>query len=206
VTRYDRERQKQRNTCKHARSAGHGPTSRAADYPPDPTRLDRERLAATERGVTVSEDYEAIRRLSYEYTFRLDEGDFDGVADLLAEAELQPVMRGVAAAPISGAEPIRAFYADQVIVYDGNPRTRHIISNHAIDVAGDEASARCYFNVLIKPPGQPYQIVVGGQYHDHFARSGGTWRFAAKAIQVDYLNNIRLHFRIAEEHATPDER
>jgi hypothetical protein len=148
----------------------------------------------------VSEDYEAIRRLSYEYTFLLDEGDFDGVAQLLADADLEPLMRGVTSAPISGAEQIRAFYADQVVVYDGDPRTRHVISNHAIAVDGDEASARCYFTVLMKPPGEPYQIVVGGQYRDRFVRRDGSWQFAAKAIQVDYLNNIALHFRIAAEH------
>jgi 3-phenylpropionate/cinnamic acid dioxygenase small subunit len=152
----------------------------------------------------VTEDYEAIRRLSYEYTFLLDEGDFDAVAALLAEAELQPVMRGVASEPLTGAAAIRAFYADQVVVHDGDPRTRHVISNHAIAVTGDEATARCYFTVLMKPPGEPYQTVVGGQYRDRFVREDGRWRFAAKAIQVDYLNNIGLHFRIAAEHAVSE--
>jgi 3-phenylpropionate/cinnamic acid dioxygenase small subunit len=149
----------------------------------------------------VTEDYEAVRRLSYAYAFLLDEGDFDGVAELLAEAELQPVMRGVASAPVTGPAAIRAFYADQVIVYDGDPRTRHVISNHAITVTGDAPTARCYFTVLMKPPGAPYQTVVGGQYRDRFVRRDGTWRFAAKAIQVDYLNDISLHFRIAAQHA-----
>ena len=149
----------------------------------------------------MSEDYEAIRRLSYEYAFLLDEGDFDGVAALLAEAELQPVMRGVASEPVTGVAAIRSFYAHQVVVYDGDPRTRHLISNHAIAVTGDEATARCYFTVLMKPPGEPYQTVVGGQYRDRFVRDEGTWRFAAKAIQVDYLNNIGLHFRIAADRA-----
>jgi 3-phenylpropionate/cinnamic acid dioxygenase small subunit len=149
----------------------------------------------------VAEDYEAIRRLSYEYAFLLDAGDFDGVAALLADAELLPVMRGVASAPITGVAAIRAFYADQVVVYDGDPRTRHLISNHAIAVTGDEADARCYFTVLLKPPGEPYQIVVGGQYRDRFVRREAAWRFAAKAIQVDYLNDIGLHFRIADAHA-----
>lgn len=153
--------------------------------------------------MSVTEDYEAIRRLAYEYTFLLDDGDFGGVARLLADAELQPVMRGVTASPISGAEHIRSFYADQVVVYDGDPRTRHVISNHAITVTGDEAHARCYFTVLMKPPGKPLQIVVGGQYRDCFMRRGGIWRFAAKAIQVDYLNNIALHFRIAADRASP---
>jgi hypothetical protein len=131
----------------------------------------------------------------------LDDGAFAGVAALLGAGELQPVMRGVAGEPMAGADAIRAFYADQVVTYDGDPRTRHIISNHAITVDGDAASARCYFTVLMKPPGEPYQIVVGGQYRDRFVRRDGEWRFAAKAIQVDYLNNIGLHFKIAGAHA-----
>jgi hypothetical protein len=152
----------------------------------------------------VSNDYEAIRGLSYAYTFMLDDGDFDGVAALLGAAELQPVMRGVAAEPIIGADAIRAFYADQVVTYDGDPRTRHVISNHVITLDGDEAHGRCYFTVLMKPPGEPYQIVVGGQYRDRFVRRDGAWRFAAKAIQVDYLNNIHFHFKIAEPHAVSE--
>jgi SnoaL-like domain len=146
-------------------------------------------------------DHDEIRRLSYTYTFLLDAGDFDGVAHLLGGGVLRPVMRGIGSDGIAGHEAIKAFYADQVVLYDGDPRTRHIVSNHVITVDGDEAGGHSYFTVYIKPPGLPLQVVVLGQYRDRFARAGGCWTFAEKAIQVDYLGEIGLHFKIAEAHS-----
>jgi 3-phenylpropionate/cinnamic acid dioxygenase small subunit len=151
----------------------------------------------------MPDDYEAIRQLCYRYTFLLDEGDFAGVAAMLADGALRPVMPGVAAEPIRGAAAIERFYADQVVTYrDGDPRTRHLISNQLIDLADDglSAASRCYFTVLQRPPGRPYALVVGGQYHDRFVKVDGTWRFAEKAIQVDHLNDIEYHFRISAPH------
>ncbi|MCW3018758.1 MAG: hypothetical protein JWN10_1066 [Solirubrobacterales bacterium] len=150
----------------------------------------------------MSDDYEAIRRLSYAYTFCLDEGDFAGVGALLADATLTPVAAGMLGEGIRGREAIERFYAEQVVVYGGKPRTRHLITNHAIelDEARETASARCYFTVLQAPPRLPYAIVVGGRYQDRFAKADGDWRFSAKEIHVDYLNDIAHHFKIAGEH------
>ena len=46
-------------------------------------------------------DHEAIRALTYEYTFRLDRGDFAGVAELLAEADLRMAAAGMNAEPVA---------------------------------------------------------------------------------------------------------
>lgn len=142
-------------------------------------------------------DHDEIRNLCYRYTFAVDDGDFAEVGRVLGRARLRPMMPGVVSEPIVGPAEIERFYTDQVIVYDkGGPRTRHLITNQVLAVDGDVASARCYFTVLQRPPGQDYQIVVGGQYHDRFVREDGCWRFAEKAIQVDHLNRIESHFRI----------
>jgi len=152
----------------------------------------------------MTNDYEAIRGLCFRYTFMLDDGDFAGVAALLGRGVLRPAMPGVEAEPITGAEEIERFYTEQVITYrDGDPRTRHLITNQLIEIADDGTSAtsRCYFTVLQRPPKRPYGIVVGGQYHDRFVKEDGTWRFAEKTIQVDHLNEIELHFRITADRA-----
>ncbi len=148
-----------------------------------------------------AEDYEQIRALCYRYTFALDEGDFRTVAAILGDGVLRPSMPGVVGEPIDGPEEIERFYAEQVVTYkNGDPRTRHLISNQLIELAEDglSASSRCYFTVLQRAPGHEYQIVVGGQYHDRFRKTGGVWRFTEKTIQVDHLNRIELHFRIAD--------
>jgi 3-phenylpropionate/cinnamic acid dioxygenase small subunit len=149
------------------------------------------------------DDLQAIRNLSYEYAFRLDDGDWAGVAELLADSGLRPVAAGMTADALRGRETIERFYAEQVVTYNGKPRTRHLITNHLIelDSGGETASARCYFTVLQAVPRERLDIVVGGQYHDRFAKVDGAWRFIEKAIQVDYLNDIAKHFLITDEHS-----
>lgn len=149
----------------------------------------------------MTSDHEQIRALTYEYSFRLDGGDFAGVAELLAEAELQMSARGMDPEPVRGREEIESFYAGQVVTHDGDPRTRHQITNHVVEVDGDSASGRSYFAVLMKPPGGPIQTVVLGRYFDSFERGSGGWRFTRKIIQVDYLTKIAEHFTIDDEHA-----
>lgn len=155
----------------------------------------------------LTNDYEAIRTLSYTYTFLLDDGDFAAVGELLADAVLQPAMPGVLGDEIRGREAVENFYRSQVVTYkNGRPMTRHLITNQAIDLdaANSTATARCYFTVLQRPPQLPYQIVVGGQYFDRFVKIGDEWRFAAKTIHVEHLNEIKHHFRIADVHSSSD--
>ncbi|MBS1677550.1 MAG: nuclear transport factor 2 family protein [Actinobacteria bacterium] len=149
-------------------------------------------------------DHEAIRALTYEYTFRLDRGDFAGVAALLAEADLRMAAAGMNAEPIRGATAVESFYAKQVVTYDDDPRTRHLITNHVVDIApdGESATGRCYFTVLQATPSQPIQIVVCGRYADSFARTDKGWTFTEKVIEVDYLTAIGDHFKIDERHAS----
>jgi hypothetical protein len=148
-------------------------------------------------------DYEALKALTYEYTFRLDAGEFSGVADLLEAGHLRMVAKGMSEEPIRGHDAIEAFYASQVVTYDGDPRTRHVISNHAIEIGegGERAEGRCYFTVLQAVPKEPIRTVVCGQYRDSFERTAEGWSFTEKVIQVDYLTAIGEHFQIDEEHS-----
>lgn len=150
-----------------------------------------------------ADDRERIRALTYEYTFRLDRGDFAGVAELLAAGQLRMEARGMDETAIRGAAAIESFYANQVVTYDGDPRTRHLITNHVveIDADGDHARGECYFTVLQAVPRRPAGIVVVGRYHDRFERHDGEWRFVEKVIEVDYLGPIGEHFTIDAEHA-----
>jgi hypothetical protein len=150
-------------------------------------------------------DSEQIRALTYEYTFRLDRGEFSGVADLLARGALRMAAKGMDERPIRGQEEIERFYSDQVVTYDGNPRTRHLITNHVVDVAagGESAAGRCYFTVLLAAPRQPIETVVCGRYADAFANDGSEWHFTEKVIEIDYLASIADHFLIDADHAAP---
>jgi hypothetical protein len=153
-----------------------------------------------------ADDIEAIRRLIFTYAYRLDGGDFGGVGEILQHARLRLVDDAVRAEPVVGQAAITDFYTSQVIVFRGDPRTRHIITNVLIELddSAEHATSRSYFTVQQAPPRLPLQLIIGGQYRDAFAKVDGVWRFEEKLIHVDYLNDVSHHFRISASHSSHD--
>ena len=131
---------------------------------------------------------EAVAGLVHEYSRRLDAGDLDGVADLFARASWRSDRGSVR----RGAEEVRRAY-DPVVLYDGVPRTKHVITNLRIDADGRRARSRCYFTVVQAPPGRPPEIVLAGRYHDEFASDDGRWHFTDRLILADLVGNLRWH-------------
>jgi ketosteroid isomerase-like protein len=137
------------------------------------------------------DDRHAIAALVYAYAERLDSGDFDGVAELFADATFS----GPGGVTHRGATPVRRMY-DRVILYGGSPRTKHVITNLGVDVEGDGASSRCAFSVLHNvAPGAPIRIVLAGRYDDGFRRGAGDWHFAARRVHVDATGDLAAHYR-----------
>jgi ketosteroid isomerase-like protein len=139
--------------------------------------------------------YRAIENLIAAYAERVDEGDFAGLGDLLADA----VFTG-SGPSVSGREAIETMFQDTLIVYaDGTPRTRHVTTNIAIeaDEQAGTAVARSYFTVLQALPGFPLQPVAAGRYHDTFERRDGQWRFTQRRVHVDLVCDVSRHLRRA---------
>ncbi|MBV8952336.1 MAG: nuclear transport factor 2 family protein, partial [Actinobacteria bacterium] len=111
---------------------------------------------------------DAIARLVYAYAERLDSGDLEGVADLFQHASWRTTRR---AEVLQGTEQVRHAY-DDVILYDGVPCTKHVITNLVVTWApdADVASSRCNFTVLQGRPDFPPQPVLAGRYLDEFER------------------------------------
>ena len=139
-----------------------------------------------------SDDVEAIRSLIHEYAERIDNGDLDGVAALFTHGTWSSPGRGT---PLRGADQVRRAY-DGVILYDGSPSTKHVISNVTIELTDDDtATARSYFTVLQARPDLPLQPIIAGRYHDRFERVDGRWRFADRQILPDLIGDLRRHLR-----------
>jgi len=137
-------------------------------------------------------DHDEIERLLYAYAERLDLGDLDGVAALFEHATWRTAVRTDV---LRGREQVRHAY-DGVILYDGIPRTKHVITNVAITVGGaDVASSRCAFTVLQACPGLALQPVLAGRYHDEFGRVDGTWHFTDRLILPDITGDLSHHMR-----------
>ncbi len=123
------------------------------------------------------------------YGARLDAGDLDGVAALFRNATWRSGTR-----TLIGTAAIRAVY-DDVILYDGVPSTRHVMSDVVVDLDGARATSRCSFTVFQARPDFPLQAVLVGRYHDAFACVEGTWEFRERVVHADLLGDLSHHMR-----------
>lgn len=136
-------------------------------------------------------DVDAIRTLIHRYAELIDLGALDAVAELFAHATWRSSMRDDV---LRGTEEVRRAY-DGVVLYDGIPRTKHVITNVMVELADDEnaADARSYFTVLQARPDLPLQAILAGRYYDRFERAEDQWRFADRMIVPDFIGDLGRH-------------
>ncbi|HWY25347.1 MAG TPA: nuclear transport factor 2 family protein [Nevskia sp.] len=139
-------------------------------------------------------DYFAIQNLIHRYAERLDRGDFAGVAELFAEADVYLPAR---------AEPYRSDRAGLLALWrsmvridpaTGTPLTRHLMSNLIVEAEGPEsARAQTYGTVLQAAPELPLQPIITVTYHDRFARRGGVWRYTERRLEMGLIGDLSQH-------------
>ena len=136
----------------------------------------------------------AIANLIHTYAERIDLGDFDGLADLFAHAEITAEGRDT---PTRGRDEVLAMYTASTRRYDnGTPRTKHVTTNLIVEVdeGGETAAGRSYFTVLQHVPGAlALQPIISGRYHDRFALVDGAWRFESRHMIVDLVGDLSHH-------------
>ena len=137
--------------------------------------------------------YRAIESLIASYAELVDDGDFAAVGVLLADATFTG-----GAGSVSGSDAIEKMLRDNVVVYDdGTPRTKHVVTNLAIDVdeEGGTAISRSYFTALQALPDLVLQPIVSGRYYDRFERRSGQWRFVERRVRTDLVGDVSRHLR-----------
>ncbi len=104
----------------------------------------------------------AITDLLYRYAELMDAGDFDGIGELLGRGSF-----GGEQGSVSGASAITKLFFTTTRRYretGGTPRTRHLVLNPVVEVAGDgTASARSTFCVVQATEQLPLQPIVVGR-------------------------------------------
>ena len=140
----------------------------------------------------MSSSKEAINRLMNEYCYCIDQGNLEGFAGLFEQGSFG--VMGDPGGPCVGKEAVLEFLQN-VILYDGKPQTKHVMSNVQIDVdeAAGEASAQSYIIVFQALENFPMQAIFGGHYHDRFTRSANGWAFASRDVSPDLLGDLSLH-------------
>ena len=143
--------------------------------------------------IDSSSSYRAIENLIATYAELVDDADFAGVGTLLADATFAG-----GAGFVRGGDAIENMLRDNLIVYeDGTPRTKHVITNVAIELDDQAGTAisRSYFTALQALPDLALQPIVSGRYHDRFERRNGQWRFVERQVRTDLLGDVSRHLR-----------
>jgi SnoaL-like protein len=124
------------------------------------------------------EEKEAIREVLAEYCFRLDGGDFAGMAALFAEDGTWDTAFGKAtgrAAIARLAHDIRARAGAE------RPRAVHLVTNVSIALDGMRARVRSNWTVVQNSAEGP-EIGSGGAYMDEMVKVDGSWLFRYRKI------------------------
>jgi hypothetical protein len=141
----------------------------------------------------MSDSRESILRLMNEYCYRIDSGDLQGFANLFEHGTW--LVQGDPKGGDTGSSAVMETLQN-IILYDGKPHTKHVMSNiHvAIDDGGDSAQAQCYITVYqAVAPDFPLQPIFVGHYRDQFARVGGEWHFTMRDISPDLAGDLSRH-------------
>jgi SnoaL-like domain len=139
----------------------------------------------------------AINALVLAYAELIDAGDFDGVADLLGDADL--TAEGDPRVRHGRDEVLRRYQQTTRRYEDGTPKTKHVTTNLVIEVDEEAGTATCrsYYTVLQAVPGAlPLQPIISGRYRDRFERVDGVWRFSGRHIIVDLVGDLSQHLLI----------
>jgi 3-phenylpropionate/cinnamic acid dioxygenase small subunit len=80
-------------------------------------------------------------------------------------------------------------------MYDGVPRTRHIVTNIVIDLNDDQITAQCrsYVQVLHQAPGGVLGPVAAGTYIDRVYLTNGSWKFAERRMLLELIGDMSTH-------------
>jgi hypothetical protein len=141
-----------------------------------------------------------IERQIYQMGYHLEDGDFDAVADLLANATFGADIIGRAA--FRGREEIRRQYERTNVTYaDRGRATKEIYSNILVDIdlEGGRARSVTSYTVAQQPPGDSFALLVAGRYEDEWQRVDTGWQWADRYIRVQYRNNLDRHMH-ADQH------
>ncbi len=115
------------------------------------------------------DDQQAIAQLVARYAFTFDEGAVD---QWLTCWTIDGTLHRVNGTALIGHEALGRFLREFPL------RGRHVVSNSVVEVQGDLASHRAYFQYFDRDEG--HKLLMFGVYDDQVARVDGTWRFVSR--------------------------
>ena len=134
-----------------------------------------------EIAVTLQEllDREKITELIHRYCFALDRGTVEDVMALFAPECAVSLIPG---RTFEERGTVEGFYSK--LIRHRMSLVRHTVHNLVIELNGDLASAKSYWDVKGDLQGQA--VVLGGYYEDQVKKREGKWLFSERQIRVEF--------------------
>lgn len=124
-------------------------------------------------GALQLDDIEAIRRLSHDYAWAVDNARLDLLLELFTEdAEWDTTAFGMGTE--RGRDALRAFF--ESLITSTQSRC-HMAMNHRIDVDGDHAKATVYLHAFVIMAADGRRDESVGYYVDNYVRTAQGWKF-----------------------------
>jgi hypothetical protein len=86
----------------------------------------------------------------------------------------------------------REFAAFCMTALSGHDRNHHMLGQHLVEIAGDEAFGEVYYQAyhrLTDEHGAKRDLVIAGRYVDRCEKRGGVWKFAYRSEIVDWARD-----------------
>lgn len=136
---------------------------------------------------TTCDDTHAIEHLIFEYARLIDSARFSDVAELFRDASWFGQ---------HGYDRVLEWFQTRVILYDGSPRTQHVVTNVDVSVLpdGNSATAHSYITVLQQVRSEdPPTIITANFYDDEFAKVDEVWHFRSRDITRRLVGDVDKH-------------
>ena len=135
--------------------------------------------------MTQLEDRAAIHDLFTRYCCALDNGEVETVvACFTADAALKSPL-----IDIKGHHEIRAFAGRFAGRRPAGTQFRHMVTNVAVTLDGDRATATAYLLVLISKDGS-HRTLPPGRYECDLVKEDGRWLFARRTVFHDHAYTL----------------
>ena len=146
----------------------------------------------------MSNAVQQISDMMFRYAELFDTGQFDEFAALFEHGQWHKAEPGAAAA--------REWITDNVRLYDGLTRTKHVTTNVIVDVDEDAgtATASAYVTIFQALPDFPLQPIFSGRYQDRLTRTVGGWHWTERRVLGELYGDIPVT-SVTHRPVAPDE-
>ena len=118
-----------------------------------------------------------IVSLTVKYCWALDERDWDSLSEVLSPDAFAKY--GVT--EHKGIDSIIEKCQKALLPLDFS---HHMVTNHVVELEGDEATCKCYFqaqHVRNSTPGG-VNFIIAGKYEDELTRINGEWKISSRVL------------------------